>query len=390
MVADKVRVCVDYSPVANCGTGLGRYAEKLGRHLLERDDVETSFYAATVTPERLPGYAAPRLRARWAWNTRRWRFSVLLAHLLRLRFDRHFPGVDVVHCTEHLLVPLSRVPAVLTVHDVVYLTHPEGHLPWNHRFLSLAMPIFVRRARAIIAVSEYTRQEVVSLLHADPGRVHVIHEGVDDRFQPVREPEALAAVRARYRLQAPFILFVGAIEPRKKLPLLLRAFAALCREPGFEHQLVIAGGKGWLYGDVFATAAELGLGERCIFTGHVPDELLPALYSAADVYAHPAHYEGFGLTPLEAMACATPVVASDATSLPEVVGQAGLLVPSHDEGAWAEALRRLATDRALHERLAADGLARARRFRWEETARRTVQVYTRAASEQPAATPGAR
>ncbi len=375
MAEGKLRVCVDYSPVANCDTGLGRYAEQLGRHLLARGDVEVAYYAATAAPERIPEYARGRLQAEWRWGTRRWRGSVLAATLLGLRFDRRFQGVDVVHCTEHLLVPMARIPSILTVHDVVYLTHPEWHLPWNHRFLSLAMPIFARRARAIIAVSAYTAREVVSLLHADPAKVHTIHEGVDARFRPVRDAGKLAAVRARYGLQEPFILHLGAIEPRKNLPLLMRAFAALAAEPGFRHQLVIAGGKGWLYDEVYATADRLRLGERLRLTGRIADDDVPALYSAADIYAHPAHFEGFGLPPLEAMACGTPVIASDATSLPEVVGDAGLLVPPHDERAWAEALRRLASDRALHDRLAAEGLARARRFTWDETARRTAEVY---------------
>jgi len=375
MSDNRVRVCVDYSPVANIREGLGRYAERLGWHLLGRDDVEVSFFAATPTPERLPSYARGRLRAEWRWGMRRWRLTVLAAQLAGLRWDGRFAGMDVVHATEHLLVPLGRIPSVLTIHDVVYLTHPEWHLPLNRCFLRLAMPVFARRARAIIAVSEYTRREVIQLLPVDPAKVYVVYEAADSRFRPVRDEAALADVCARYRLQRPFILFVGAIEPRKNLPLLLRAFAALCQEPDFQHQLVIAGGKGWLYEEVFATAERLGLGERLRFPGFVAEEDLPALYSAADLFAHPAHFEGFGLTPLEAMACGTPVIASDATSLPEVVGEGGLLVPPHDERAWAEALRRVACDRTLHDWLAAQGLRQAARFSWEETARRTAEVY---------------
>ena len=375
MAKPKLRVCVDYSPVANVRTGLGRYAEQLGRHLLERDDVEVRFYAATTAPERLPAYARRRMQTRWHWDTRRWRLSVALAHLAGPSFDRRFAHTDLVHCTEHLLLPLRQVPTVLTVHDVVYLRHPEWHLPMNRWFLRLAMPHFVREAQAIIAVSEFTKQDVVKLLGADPAKVRVVHEGVDPRFHPIRHPETLSELRARYRLQAPFILYVGAIEPRKNLPLLLRAYAALCREPGFKHQLVIAGGKGWLFDEVFDTASALGLGERVTFTGHVPDRDLPALYAAADIFAFPAFFEGFGLPPLEAMACGTPVVSSDAASLPEVVGKAGLLVSPHDEGAWVDALRRLAGDADLHRRLTAEGIAQAHRFTWQQTAQRTVEVY---------------
>ena len=375
MSNDTLRVCLDYSPVANCRTGLGRYAERLGRALLACDGIEACYFAATADPRRVPNYARERLLAQWPWGMKRWRGTVLLAHLLGRSWDRPFAGVDLVHCTEHLLLPLRRTPAVLTVHDVVYVTHPEWHLPWNHRFLRLAMPLFARRARAIIAVSEHTKREVIEFLRVPQDKVHVVYEGVDERFAPVRDPERLAAVQARYGLQPPFILAVGAIEPRKNLTLLLRAFAALCLHSDFQHQLVIAGGRGWLYDDVFATAELLGLGNRCRFPGYIADEDLPALYSAADVFAHPAHFEGFGLPPLEAMACGTPVVASAATSLPEVVGEAGLLAPPRDEAAWVEALRLLTEDRELHDRLAAEGQQRAARFTWEETARRTVDVY---------------
>ncbi|MGQ9681269.1 MAG: glycosyltransferase family 4 protein [Anaerolineae bacterium] len=381
MSNDTLRVCLDYSPVANCRTGLGRYAERLGRALLACDGIEAGYCAATADLQRVPAYARERLLAHWPWGMKRWRGTVLLAHLLGQSWDRRFASVDLVHCTEHLLLPLRRIPAVLTVHDVVYVTHPEWHLPWNHRYLRLAMPMFARRARAIIAVSEHTKREVVQFLRVPADKVHVVYEGVEKRFAPVRDPERLAAVQARYGLQPPFILAVGAIEPRKNLALLIRAFAALCLHSGFQHQLVIAGGRGWLYDDVFATAELLGLGNRCRFPGYIADEDLPALYSAADVFAHPAHFEGFGLPPLEAMACGTPIVASAATSLPEVVGEAGLLAPPRDEAAWVEALRLLTEDRELHDRLAAEGQERAARFTWEETARRTVEVY-RAVLEQ--------
>jgi glycosyltransferase involved in cell wall biosynthesis len=190
------------------------------------------------------------------------------------------------------------------------------------------------------------------------------------------EPDTLAAVRAKYHLPERFILFVGTIEPRKNLVTLLEAFAALRsggRHPGLG--LVIAGGKGWLYGEFFERLRTLGLEKTVILTGYVPEADLPALLNSAEVFAFPSSFEGFGLPPLEAMACGVPVVCSNATSLPEVVGEAGLLVPPDDAASWTEALGRLLDDAELRGELRARGLARARLYTWEAAAQKTLAVY---------------
>jgi glycosyltransferase involved in cell wall biosynthesis len=185
----------------------------------------------------------------------------------------------------------------------------------------------------------------------------------------------LAAVRARYGIgEEPFILAVGTLQPRKNYVRLIQAFAAL---PGSELRLVIAGGRGWLFDEIFSEVERLGLGGRVIFPGFAVDDDLPALYSAASVLAYPSTYEGFGLPILEAFACETPVVTSTASSLPEVAGDAALLVPPADVEALSSALRRAVEDAALRRQLVAAGLERVKRFSWEKSARQLLGHYQR-------------
>jgi glycosyltransferase involved in cell wall biosynthesis len=205
---------------------------------------------------------------------------------------------------------------------------------------------------------------------------------VNPRFRPAG-PEALAAVRQKYDLPERFILYVGTIEPRKNLTALLEAYAALMerlsvcdlRPALSDVRLVIVGKKGWLYEGFFRRLHELGLEDRVLFTGYVPDEDLPAIYSAADLFVFPSLYEGFGLPVLEAMACGTPVIASNASSLPEVAGEAGIMIAPHDVRGLAEAMERLLMDKQLRAELRARGLERAKQFTWERAAAMTLEVY---------------
>jgi glycosyltransferase involved in cell wall biosynthesis len=308
----------------------------------------------------------------------RWRLRAAASYFGARSMDHAFGGIDLFHATEHLLPVLRRTPSVFTLHDAAYVHFPQYHLPRNRLFLRLMMPRFLKRTQAVITVSEFTRQDAVRLYSVPPDRLFVIPEGVDAAFHPIAEPDTLAEVRRRYRLPERFILFVGTIEPRKNLITLIEAYAALRQRadsslatPG----LVIAGGKGWLYADFFDRLRALGLQEAVTLTGYVPDADLPALINCASVFAFPSLFEGFGLPVLEAMACGVPVVCSTAASLPEVVGEAGLLVPPEDVAGWVEALRRVLDDPALAARLRAQGLARAATFTWEAAARQTMQVY---------------
>ena len=374
--------CLDLSAAAQERAGLGRYAASLGQALLARGAPLTAFLNDPRGSRLAPPLSA--LPTRTVNLARKpWRLRAAATYFGGPSLDAVFAGLEVYHATEHLLPRLRNVPSVFTLHDIAYLRYPQYHLLQNRLFLSGMMPRFLAQADRIIAISESTRQDALQHYHLDPAKVVVIPEGVEPRFTPDIAPELVRAVRQAYRLPERYILFVSTIEPRKNLPTLLEAYAALrARHP--DVGLVIAGGKGWLYQSFFDRLNALGLQEQVILTGFVPDEHLPALLQAAEVFAFPSHFEGFGLPPLEAMACGVPVVCSNASSLPEVVGEAGLLVPPDDTRAWTETLDRLLTDQALQRELRGRGLARASHFTWDAAARQTLAVYQEVAEARRA------
>ncbi|MCX6030228.1 MAG: glycosyltransferase family 1 protein [Chloroflexi bacterium] len=277
----------------------------------------------------------------------------------------HVPGFDAPRCTP--------CPVVLTVHDLIGMLFPQNLPPVSRFYWSRWLPWSVRWASRVIADSEHTRRDIVRLMRIPAERIAVIPLGVQPAFRPIHDATLLAALRQKYGLPTQIILYVGTLEPRKGLEMLVDAYAALASE--IAHDLVIAGKRGWYTEGLFRQVVQLGLERRVHFTDYVPDEDLPGLLNLADVFVFPSRYEGFGLPPLEAMACGVPVISSDAASLPEVVGDAGLLFPSGDSTALAAALRRTLTDCDLRVRLQAQGQARARQFTWEATAQRTLHVY---------------
>ncbi len=274
---------------------------------------------------------------------------------------------------------LAPVPIVVTVHDLIFDREPRYQTGrWVRYYYRPMMWLSPRRASVVVAVSEATAADLRAFYGVSAGKIAVVPEAAGPQFRPVQDAATLAAVRARHALPERFALAVGVRRPHKNLPALLEAFA-LARER-IPHDLVLVGEAHTRYLDeVPAMIERLGLAGRVRLAGHVADADLPALYTLADVFVLPSLLEGFGLPALEAMSCGTPVVAANTSSLPEVVGDAGLLADPRDPPALAEALVRLATDRELHARLRARGLARAGEFSWERTARQVRAVLGRAA-----------
>jgi glycosyltransferase involved in cell wall biosynthesis len=261
---------------------------------------------------------------------------------------------------------------VVTIHDLAFIRFPHTFRAYNRTYLDLATRLSARRAAFICAVSEHTKREVVGLLGVPPERVVVTYNAARAHFTPPA-PARLADFRARQGLPERFILYVGTLEPRKNLVTLLEAYHRL--RGSSNVPLIIGGGRGWMYQPVFERLDALGLREHVRFAGYLSEEELPLWYAAATLFVFPSLYEGFGMPPLEAMACGTPVVTSNSTSLPEVVGDAGLMVPPTDADALAAAMLRLLQDDALHAEMRARGLQRPAAFSWHTSAARTLQVY---------------
>ncbi len=287
--------------------------------------------------------------------------------------------LDLLH-VPYLAPPLfSPVPTIVTVHDLIPLLLPAYRGSWRKRAYFWLDVQATRRADLLLAVSEHTKADTVRHLRYPAERIHVTYEAAAPTLRPAA-PEEIAALRARYGLPPRFVLYLGDTDLRKGVHRLLRAFARWRTEAGDqETALVIAGPLhapgGPLFLDLPALIADLGLRGAAHLLGAVPEADKAALYSAAAVFAFLSEYEGFGLPPLEAMACGTPVLASDRSSIPEIVGQAGVLVNPFDEGAVAAALGRLLADAGRREELRGRGLARANEFSWERTARETLRAY---------------
>ena len=330
----------------------------------------------TATLPVPPAYEPPfRHRHLWTPPHHRWEGLVLPVELaLRSR-------LDLLHSPDVVIPRAWRSPAVATVHDVTFLRHPELLTGESRRYYG-RIHDSVRRAARVITVSAYTRRELLALSEVDPAKVVVVPNAVAPRYL-VRDPGHAAADRAaleRLGITRPFLLFVSTIEPRKNLPTLLEAFRALIDRGGATWRgkpvdLVLAGGDGWKSEAIYERAKALRLGDRARWLGWVEETDLAPLYRGARALAHPALDEGFGLSPLEAMACGTPVAVSDAGSLVEVIGEAGLRVAPTDTAAWTDALDRILADEALRAQLSEAGPARAAGFTIERQARETLAVY---------------
>lgn len=287
---------------------------------------------------------------------------------------------DVFHAANAAAPPFRRIPLVVTVQDASCLVMPQVHTRANVRLTLRGIRGAIRRAARVIVPSEATRRDLTERMGADPARLRVVPLAPRVGFAPTTDRIELRRTLARFGIDRNFILFAGAIEPRKNVAALARAFGASEAFRNGRYLLVLAGPRGWKTEEIDAALARIPP-DRLRLTGYVTDAELTALYTACRLFVYPSLYEGFGLPVLEAMACGAPVVTSNVSSLPEVAGDAALLVDPRDAGALAEAIDRVLADDALRGDLRARGQARARHFHWDRTARLTLAVYEEAARE---------
>jgi glycosyltransferase involved in cell wall biosynthesis len=353
--------------------GIGQYILQLVQSLARLSPWKDLWVFRSRKAPALPLPRHVRQAKLWTPSHHRFESAALLAELAGKR-------LALLHSPDFIPPFGGRFRSVITIHDLNFIHFPQFLTPKSARYYGQIRRA-VERADHIITDSNWTRDDVLNQLGVPPERVTTVYLASNPVYRPITDRQEVRRAAARYGLPADFVIFVGTLEPRKNVPTLLRAFRRL-RDGEHDVHLAIVGRKGWLYDEVFATLTELKLSGQVHFLDNVSNDNLARLYNAARCLVLPSYYEGFGLPPLEAMACGTPVIVSDRASLPEVVGDAGLLVdPDHPE-ALSAALTRVLDDGDLGKSLRQRGLVRAGEFSWARAARETMAVYERVLNER--------
>lgn len=372
---ERVRIGIDASRIAVAArTGTEHYSYEVLAALAQRDRQTSYTLYCNTMPAALPPLGT-NITLRHIPFARLWTHVRLSAELML-----HPP--DLLFVPAHVLplgVPLRRgMRSVVTIHDLGYVRFPSAHTPAHRLYLRLSTLWTARAATRLIAISAATRDDLVRFAHVPSHKIAVVPHGLSPRFRPIESPSIRAAIRSRYRIPSPYIFYVGTVQPRKNLVRLIDAFAQVhANRAGADAALtlVIAGKRGWRTEAIEQRAAALGIAAQVQFIGYVEDDDLPVLLSDALAFALPSLYEGFGMPVLEAMACGTPVLTSSTSALPEVAGDAALLVDPEDQAAIAVGLERLVTQDSLRAELRARGLARAAAFTWDRCAAQTLAVF---------------
>jgi len=283
--------------------------------------------------------------------------------------------INVYHGPNYVLPVLTRAGKVLTIYDMTLFDSSKWYKPISRLRVQKLIKLSTKKANKIIAGSKNTKQDIIKILKLPCDKIKVIYIGIDDIYSPIADKYKLGNIKNKYKIDSKFILHVGSLQARKNIPRLIEAYSKLPVELLEKYQLVIAGKRSWKVEKIFAKVKQLKLEDRVVFTGFVADDDLPLLMNAAALLAFPSLYEGFGIPPLEAMACGTPVVASNTSSIPEVVGDAALLFDPYNVEEITEAMYRVLTDEQLRDKLRQRGIERVKQFSWENAARETLQVY---------------
>lgn len=398
-----MHIAIDFTAAVRQLAGVGRHTRSLVSALLDLQppDIEfTLFYAAgglnsqqltylysfeaehksNVKFVRLP-FSEPNLTRFW----QRLRAPIPLEWVAR--FDRPFPFFpppfdkpDIWHFPDFAIPPLRHGKGIVTIHDLSFLVTPECADAGLREYLTKTVPRAVKNADKVIVVSDNIKQELISRLNVPPEKIGVVYNGVGDQFQPIHDQERLTDTAKRLELPEKFVLFVGTIEPRKNLSRLVEAWAEVKKQPeGEGRKLILVGRRGWLYEPIFRKISELNLQDEIIWLNFVPDTDLPVLYNLADLYVFPSLNEGFGISPLESMACGTPVVTSDNSALGELFKEAALLVKAESTSSIAKGILTVLADRDGEGKLTAElrqkGFELANRFTWENSAKQTLDIY---------------
>lgn len=374
-----MRVFVEGVPLFRQRTGVGQYTKNLLEALFRLDETNEytifSFAFLGRGTGRKPIPASPRVGYRFIRYVPLKVFNAIVRKVTAPPIDVMLGSrPDLFFFPNFVRYPLPLgSSAIAVIHDLSFVLHPEHTARRNRQFLTRYVPRTLDRCQHVVTVSQNAKQEIVQHYGTDPNKISVITPAIDHDFFYPRPKADVAAVTEKYRIRKPYILYAGTLEPRKNIKGILSAYTKLPPEVRASFSLVLAGGKGWLDREIHAELQSLQQLD-IIATGYVPDADLPALYSGASVFVYPSFYEGFGMPPLEAMACNTPVIVANNSSLPEVVGDAGILVDAYDSADLAQHIEKILGDPVLADDLRRKGVERANATTWEESARRLLAV----------------
>lgn len=364
-----MRIGIDARSLQGTELGIGRYLANLIKYYPQLDKAnEYVLYFDREVRSRIPaGMAAKVLRFPGIKHSAAW-------VNIRLPIELSINKIDLFHSPFYGLPFIKICPMIFTVHDIIFEVHPEWYPPAKRMFLQLFSRWASRSARKIIAVSEHSKRDFIERYSVDEGRIEVIYEAADGIFRQVSDNDKMSVVKQRYNIKKEFVLCVGAINRRKNVTRLLEAFRKL-KKSNLDMQLVLVGRIFWPFADLKRMIDELDLMHDVIHLENIPDEDLLYLYNAAEAMVYPSLYEGFGLPLVEAMACGTPIIASNATSIPEVVGDAGVLFDPNSVDDIAEKMAIVLKDPRARSEMSGKSLERSKRFSWQEAAQRTISLY---------------
>lgn len=366
------RIGIDFHVASGIYQGVRTYLANLIEAMLRAEN-ELAYFIYAENPAEL---------SHWKKNDSRVTLKKLPSTSGRFNLLVGFPfcairdKLSLFH-SQYVLPPFIPCKSVLTIHDILFESHPEFFPEVHRRLLKFFIPFSAKRANRIISVSEFTKREIIKYYRVPEEKITVIYEGASDKFVSIRDKNLILSVSKKYGIVKKYILFVGRIEPRKNIVGLLNAFVYIKNKGIKDFCLVIVGNQDKIFqeNELFNKIKELQLDSDVIFTGGVSNEDLPVLYNGAEVLVYPAFAEGFGLPVLEAMACGTPVITSNTTSLPEVTGDAAILVNPYSSEEIGQALEKILSSVSLRKEFASKGLQRAKKFSWAEAAKKTIEVY---------------
>jgi glycosyltransferase involved in cell wall biosynthesis len=369
-----LKVTFESQPLIGHLTGIGRYVKELTKRLDINKDIQLTYWFNQLVKNKQLELG---LNIEEIENTR-YPYKVI-RRLGHPKFLHHLPvdikgKPDIFHAGNFITYNTLKAKNIVTIHDLAFLKYPDVTDDITFKHHTTWLPDSINRADHIIAVSKQTKEDIIGFYKVPDEKITVTYLSADSSLQRA-SMEEIEATKARYNLPNQYLLYVGTLEPRKNIPYMLEAYSIAKRKYQIPHKLVIVGKKGWKYESIFQTIEKNKLENDIIFTGYVKDEDLPAIYSGASVFLFPSIYEGFGLPVLEAMKCGVPVITTNVSSLPEVAGDAGILIPLDDVGYFADQIFELVNDDDKWKHYSQLSLTRAGQFSWDRTAQETIDVY---------------